>query len=160
MATMATAVTAMTPIAPRTMFTALLPSGRPSRSALCFDRDVVAEDGLLDVGTVPLGLPAGLADLPEDRDDRGEDDDGDHREQVAVDAGDGLAEDEPEGGDPHGPEEAADDVVGDEGAVLHAPDAGHDRGERAHDRDEAGQHDGLGPVLLEVVLGLLDVLLL
>ena len=36
-----------------------------------------------------------------------------------------------------------DDVVGDERAVAHRADAGHDRRERAHDGHEAGQHDGL-----------------
>ena len=55
---------------------------------------------------------------------------------------------------------AADDVEGDEGPVPHVADAGHDRRERADDRDEPGQHDGLGAVLVEERLGLVDVRLL
>ena len=58
------------------------------------------------------------------------------------------------------PQDAADDVEDEERAVLHAADAGDDRRERPHDRHEAGQHEGLGAVLLEELVRLLDVLLL
>ena len=55
---------------------------------------------------------------------------------------------------------AAEHVVGDERAVPHLADAGDDRGERAHDRHEPGEHDRLRAVLLEERVGLGDVLLL
>jgi hypothetical protein len=58
------------------------------------------------------------------------------------------------------PQDAPDDVVDREGAVLHAADAGDDGRERADDRHEAGQDDGLGAVLVEELLGGLDVLAL
>ena len=69
-------------------------------------------------------------------------------------------EDVAEAGDPHRPQQAPDDVVGHEGAVLHRAHPGEDRGEGPHDRDEPGQHDRLRAVALEVLPGLLDVLLL
>ena len=64
------------------------------------------------------------------------------------------AEEVAEAGDADGPEEPADDVVGEEGAVVHLADAGEDRRERAHDRHEAGEHDRLGAVLVEELVGL------
>ena len=46
------------------------------------------------------------------------------------------------------PEDPADDVVGEEVPVAHLPDPGHEGGEGADDGDEAGDDDGLAPVLL------------
>ena len=56
------------------------------------------------------------------------------------------------------PDERADHVEGDERAAAHLADAGEDRRERPHDGHEAGEHDRLGAVLLEELLGAVDVL--
>ncbi len=69
-----------------------------------------------------------------------------------------LAEEVAERGDPDRPQQSTDDVVGDERPIAHVGDAGDDRCERAHDRDEAGEDDRLRAVALEEHVGLGDVL--
>ena len=76
-------------------------------------------------------------------DDRDQDDQGDDRQQVAVDGRNRLAEDVAGGRDPAAPQNAAGDVPGEELAIRHADDAGHHRNERPHDRDESGDQDRL-----------------
>jgi ABC-type antimicrobial peptide transport system, permease component len=117
-------------------------------------------DGLLELlGRVLLGLRTGAQELDHDRDHRDEHDQDQDQLDVLVHELD-LAEPGTEQRDARAPHHAADDVEGEEGAVLHAADAGDDRRERAHDGHEAGQHQGLRPVLLEELVGLDHVLLL
>ncbi len=71
-----------------------------------------------------------------------------------------LPQEVAEHGDPAAPQHAADQVEDHEAAVVHPAHPGDDRGEGAHDRHEAGQHDRLRSVSLEEGGGLLDVLLL
>ena len=111
------------------------------------------------------GAPRPLADdLDEDRQHRDQHDQRDHRQDVVVDVvADGvvdlLGQQVADQDDAVGPEDRADHVPHEELAGRHAEHAGHRVEERADDRDEPGQHHGLGRAeLLEVVLGLLDVL--
>ena len=71
----------------------------------------------------------------------------------------GRAERVAEHRDADGPEQRADHVVESERAAAHRADARHHGRERAHDRHEAGEHDGLRAVTVEERLGALDVLL-
>src|ERR671911_1926123 len=104
-------------------------------------------------------LSPGQPQLARDRQER----DRHHRQdgelEVLLDHVD-LAQEVAEQRDADRPQEAADHVERDERAVVHARDTGDDRGERAHDRDEPGQDDRLGAVLVEEGVRLLDVLLL
>ena len=52
----------------------------------------------------------------------------------------------------------ADHVRDREPARVHAPGTGEDRHDRAHERDEAGEHDRSRPAPVEEVLTLLEVL--
>ena len=71
-----------------------------------------------------------------------------------------AAQREAEQGDAHAPEHATDDRVDRVGAVVHLPDAGDDGDEGAHDRHEPCEHDGARTVLVEELVGLVDVRLL
>jgi membrane-associated phospholipid phosphatase len=93
-------------------------------------------------------------DLQHERDQRDDDDERDHREQVGVDARDGRAEAVPGEHEPDGPEEATDDLPDGEGSHGGVQGTGHRVEHGAYDRDEPGQHDGLGrAVLFEELLG-------
>ena len=75
-----------------------------------------------------------------------------------VDVRDRAAEEVPGPRHAHHPSDAADDVVGEEAAVVHLPDTRHDRRERADDRHEPRDHDRLRAVPLVELAGALDVL--
>src|SRR3990172_11211251 len=78
----------------------------------------------------------------------GDQDDRDHHQPEVI-ANDGDIAEEVAGEDEdRRPDQGSDDVVDDELAVTHRPDAGDERRERAYDRDEAGEEDRLGAVLL------------
>src|SRR6266542_834811 len=81
------------------------------------------------------------------RQDRHEYDDHDHDLDVVLHPGK-LAQVIPDQGHRDDPQQSAEDVEGQEAAVLHLPHAGHDRRERADDRHEAGDDDRLAAVLL------------
>ena len=92
--------------------------------------------------------PARPEQLDEHRYHRDEDDQQQDRFDVVLDEVD-LAEEVAERSDSHAPEQSSDDVVGDEGAVVHLRRARHDRDEGPDDRDEPGEHHRLRAVLLE-----------
>jgi hypothetical protein len=110
------------------------------------------------VGGESLSLPR-LPPFEKDRDEGKGDYHGDNREEVCVDVGDHRPEHVTQQDDADGPEQAADQVEGDEGPVTHGPDTGNDRGKRSDDGDKSRQDDRLGPVTLEKLLGLVDVFL-
>lgn len=75
---------------------------------------------------------------------------------VVADEGD-VAEEVAEGRDSDCPDESTEDVVGQEGSVAHASDAGNDRGEGPDDGHEASHEHGLCPVPIEEVVRFGDV---
>src|SRR5262249_47915892 len=93
-------------------------------------------------------LAALAVDLHRDGHAGKHDDDEDEDVHVPGDVGHGLAEEiaRPAHGDD--PPDAAQDVVGEKAAVLHHSPTRQHGGEGADDGHEAGDDDGLGPVLL------------
>jgi hypothetical protein len=119
------------------------------------------------VSAATAALTPAAEDLDEDRQRRDQHDQEHGRQQVRVDllrrdqVADLLGQRPAGEDDAVGPQDAADDVPQEELPGRHADDAGDGVEEGAHDRDEPGEHHGLGRAeLREVVLGLLDVLLL
>lgn len=102
---------------------------------------------------------AGPQELDRDRHHRDQHDQDEDHLDVLVHEVD-LAEGRTEQRHPDAPEHAPDDVERDERAVVHPAHTGDDRREGPHDGHEAGQHQRLRAVLLEELVGLLDVLLL
>ena len=104
------------------------------------------------------GAAGAAAPLPDDlqheRDQRDDDDQGDHGQQVGVDAGDGRPEGVPGQHEPDRPHEAPDDLPEGEGPQRGVQRTGDGVEHGAHDRDEAGEDDRLGrPVPGEQLLG-------
>ena len=101
------------------------------------------------------------AAVPDELDDAGQDrDDDDHHDderEVALDHRDVAEQVAPDDED-HDPGDAADDVVEDETAVVHAADPGDERRERADDRHEPGDDDGLPAVFFVEPVRALEVL--
>ena len=94
------------------------------------------------------GCGPGPEELNADRDQRDDDDHGDDRQQVRVDAGNRRAQGVTGQGHPDRPDHAADDLPDREGPDRHVQGAGH-RVEHGPDhRDEPGQHDGLAVAVL------------
>jgi len=58
------------------------------------------------------------------------------------------------------PEGPAENVVDGELGVVHRAHAGHERGKRADDRDEAGDDDRHAAILLEESVGPIEIFLL
>lgn len=133
-----------------------------ARSAVVARRGAVARGApvvALLRGAFLLRPAAGPQELDHDRHHRDEHDQDEDHLDVLVHEVD-LAEGRAQYRHADAPEDAADDVVRDERAVVHPADTGDDRRERPDDGDEAGQHQRLRSVLLEELVGLLDVLLL
>src|SRR5450759_1001662 len=106
-----------------------------------------------------LALPALAEALPDERHQRYKDYRKDDVAEVVLDEADG-AEEVPGDREERHPGDAADDVVGKEGAVAHAAHAGHERGEGPDDRDEARQHDGDRAVPVVEIVCLVQIPLL
>jgi hypothetical protein len=88
-------------------------------------------------------LGSGPPHLDTDRDQRQQDDHRDHRQQVRVDAGNGGAQRVAGQRDADRPQQPADHLPAGKRTGGHAERAGQRVEHGAHDRDEAGQHDGL-----------------
>lgn len=89
----------------------------------------------------------------------GEDNDAqDNGDEVAVDIRNEAAQVVAGQRDADPPGQAADDVIGNELGIGHAPHPGEYGGKRPDDRHEAGQDNGLAAVLLVELLGALEVM--
>src|SRR5581483_4307936 len=124
---------------------------RSKRSKNCSSRGIsrnIVGSRLGHAGDAGPGPDPRLPPFDTDRQDREHDDDADDDVDVLVDVGDRLPEQVAGPGQPRHPPDASEDVVEEEPAVLHPADAGDHRRERADDRDEPGEDDGLAPVAL------------
>jgi MFS family permease len=124
---------------------------------------VVAADVLDGVnGLVRHGVDAAAVAqvLHQCRDER-HGDDGQHRQlQLVLQHREGLPQEVPEQGDPGRPQHRSDQAPGEEPAAVHPADAGDDGDERAHDRHEPTDDQGLVAVMVEEGVGLVEVALL
>ena len=98
-----------------------------------------------------------LDELNDDRQDAHNDDEDEDRLDVRLDEGD-IAEEVARQGHEASPEERPNGAEGEEFPEVHPADPSDCGDERAHDRDESGEHDRAGPVLLEEGVSLVDVL--
>ncbi len=114
-------------------------------------------DGLVRDGTGAATVAQVLHQRREER----HGDDGQHRQlQLVLQHGERLPQEVPEQGDPGRPQHRPDQAPGEEPAAVHPADAGDHGDERAHDRDEPADDQGLVAVLLEEGVGLVEVALL
>jgi hypothetical protein len=97
--------------------------------------------------------------LDGDGHDRDGDDRQDHDREVLADDRD-VAEEEAGQHEQPDPENRSHHIVGEESAVAHRPDPGHERREGADDRNEPRQDDRLAAVLLVERVRAVEVLLL
>ncbi len=101
---------------------------------------------------LPTGATLGIEPADESRHQRQYDDAHQDRGEVLLDPGD-IAEQVTGYRQRDHPDHCARDVVERETAVRHLRDAGHKRRQRAHDRNEAGDDDGLAAMPLEKFVG-------
>src|SRR5688572_20655184 len=93
------------------------------------------------------GAPTRSPCLEADRQQRDQDHADDREPEVLLDDG-RIAEEEAQKPEAPDPNDAAEDVEREKARIVHSPDAGDERRERAHDRHEAREHDGLAAVHL------------
>ena len=68
-----------------------------------------------------------------------------------------IAQEVAQRGESGAPQDAAEHVVHNEGAIAHVADAGHDGGKGAHHRNEAGHHDCLRAMVLKKCMCAFDM---